>query len=117
MKLEEAAAAYQWNIEETRRRFSNNEMLLRKFLQKFPSDQTFHKLEEAVKQEDYAAIETAAHTLKGVAGNLGFTALYDQSAALVLAVRQKELEQIEPLFRQIETEYQRVLTAMKQIEW
>ncbi len=117
MKIEDAEKMLGWNVEETLKRFSGNRALYRRFLQKFPQDPTFEKLQNAVKSDDFSAVETAAHTLKGVAGNLGFSVLFTKSAELVNVVRSGETNRIHPLFAEVETEYRRVISGISAIEW
>lgn len=52
-------------------RFMGNEALFDRFLKKFLDDGNFDKLCEAVNNRDAENAFIAAHTLKGVAGNLG----------------------------------------------
>ena len=117
MKIEDAEQVLGWNVGETLKRFSGNRMLYRRFLQKFPSDQTFLKLKDAVASQDFPAVETTAHTLKGVAGNLGFSLLFEKSAELVDVVRNGETDHVPSLFADVETEYQRVINGISAIEW
>lgn len=56
-------------------RFMNNAALFEKFLWRFPEDATFGALKNALDADDCAAAFHAAHTLKGVAGNLSLKAL------------------------------------------
>lgn len=70
-QLIEAGVDFQRSLE----RFMNNEALYEKFLDRFPQDSNYRQLAQAVAQGDEKQAEIAAHTLKGVAGNLGFTEL------------------------------------------
>ena len=92
-------------------------MMLERFLKKFPQDPTFGKLEEAAEQGDLPGIETAAHTLKGIAGNLGLTALYEGCSSLVAAVRAGETQRVPGLWETVRAEYQAAVSAVAQIEW
>ncbi len=117
MTMEETARACQWDLEGTLRRFGGSEQLLRRFVQKFPQDTTFAALKDAAEQKNYPEIEKAAHTLKGIAGNLGFTALYQGCSDLVAAVRNGNLEQADTLWETVQREYETVTDAVTQIEW
>lgn len=59
------------NVEETLRRFMNNEMLMIKFLRKFVDDENMNKLRTLIADKHYNEVLPVAHTLKGVSGNLG----------------------------------------------
>lgn len=65
------------NVEETLRRFMNNEMLMIKFLRKFVDDENMNKLRTLIAAKHYNEVLPVAHTLKGVSGNLGFVKLYE----------------------------------------
>ena len=117
MTMEEAAARCGWDLNGTLRRFGGNEKLLERFVKKFPQDPTFGQLEDAVSRRDLKGVETAAHTLKGVAGNLGFTGLYEACAGLVAAVRAGEEEKVPPLWEAAEAAYRTTVDGISQIEW
>lgn len=60
-----------------------NENMVRKFVLKFPQDNNMALFEESWAKKDYETAFRAMHTLKGVSVNLGFTALYNVSSALI----------------------------------
>ena len=101
MTFEQALEKIGVNTAEVLARFSGNEMLMKKFILKFPEDKSFPDTKAALAASDKKAVELSAHTLKGVSGNLGFTALYEASAALVNAVRAGEDDKIEPLGKKV----------------
>lgn len=71
-------------------RFMNRIDLYKKFLYKFAEEPTFGSLMEAL---DAGSLEEAfcfAHTLKGVAGNLGLDNLLNEVSPLVEALRRGE---------------------------
>ena len=61
--------------------------LIEKFVGKFPNDDSYAALCAAVAQQDRGEAFRAAHTLKGVAANLGFTRLMQSSSRLTEALR------------------------------
>ena len=63
-------------------RFGDNEALYKRLAGKFTTDTHFAELEEALACNDIDAAYRAAHSLKGVAGNLSFSQLY-QLASIV----------------------------------
>lgn len=75
------------NLDETLARLANNEGLLLRLLGKFSADTSFQTLEKAVAEGDMEEGFRAAHTLKGVAGNLGLGGLFDAVSPLVEALR------------------------------
>lgn len=56
-------------------RFVGRSDLYEEFLKKFLTDPTFPALEAAMQAKDLPAAFTAAHTLKGVTGNLSLNVL------------------------------------------
>ena len=64
------------DVDEAMGRFLGNETLFLKFLVRFPQDENYGKLQAAVEEEDWQTAVNAAHTLKGVCGNLSITPLY-----------------------------------------
>lgn len=71
-KLREAGILYDDGL----RRFSGYKDLYEKHLGKFPLNPVFAELKEAMDQGDYNAAFAAAHTLKGLSGNLSLQGLY-----------------------------------------
>lgn len=74
-------------------RFMNKEELYVRFLNKFLDDKSFAETGEQIAKQDYEAALQAVHTLKGVAGNLGFSPLYNLSADMVTKFRAGEPEE------------------------
>lgn len=64
-----------------------SERLLTRILEKFRSDSSLDLLEKALASRDGSAAFMAVHTLKGVALNLGFTALAEKSSDLTELLR------------------------------
>lgn len=64
------------NVDEALERFLDNEALMHRFLKKFLDDPNYGKLTLAMETGDREAAFTAAHTLKGVCGNLSLVTLY-----------------------------------------
>lgn len=78
------------NREETVKRFSGNLELLEKFVRKFPQDENWSSLKHAYESGDWSNMEMIAHTLKGYAGNIGFTKLFDECSEIVRLLRAGE---------------------------
>lgn len=66
-----------FNVKEAMRRFMNSEQLWIKFLKKFKADTSYAKLVEAMEEKDCSKAFEAAHTLKGITGNLAMSRLND----------------------------------------
>ena len=86
-------------------RFMNNTQLYEKFLLRFLDDTTFPDLLAALDQGDADLAFRAAHTLKGVAGNLSLRGLLAAVEPLVEALRRQSLEEARTLLPQAEAAY------------
>ena len=71
MTLEAFYAKIGGNSADVLRRLPS-EAMVRKFIGKYPADTSWDSLESAMDSQDWEAAFRAAHTLKGVAQNLGF---------------------------------------------
>ena len=89
---------YGADVEGIRSRFLGDDQLFGSCMQAFMQDENFCRLRKSIEEQNYAAAFDHAHTLKGVAGNLGLTPLYEKVSALVEPLRHKEYGSIEPLF-------------------
>ena len=65
----------------------HKEERITKYLGLFLQDPSFNDLEKAFGEKDAEKAFRAAHTLKGVAANLGFQKLYEASSALTEDLR------------------------------
>lgn len=86
MNLEEFYAQIGGDYADTLQRLCNENMV-KKFVKKYQDDPTCADLHNAVEQQDWEVAFRGAHTLKGVAQNLGFERLYQVSAVLTEAMR------------------------------
>lgn len=86
MTLQEFYAAVGGDYAETFRRLPS-EAMIRKFLLKYPGDPSYGQLDAALDAGDLQAAFRAAHTLKGVAQNLGLERLYKAADAVCEATR------------------------------
>lgn len=96
-------------------RFSNQEQIYFKFLNKFCEDPSFSLLLEAYANKDAKKMEQCAHTLKGVCGNIGLSKMSELLQGIVFKLRQEasvdavavELEEVSGL-------YDTVVSVMKE---
>ncbi len=116
MILKELAEILNIDLATTVSRFGNNEMLFVRFIKKFPNDKTYSALCEAVENKDYKAIETSAHTLKGIAANLGLSEIQSFSDNIVIAVRNEKYNDIDELFVTLKSVYQKAIDAISCLE-
>ena len=93
-----------------------SEKMLRKFVGKYLADPTFGNLESAVAVQDWKGAFLAAHTLKGVAQNLGFQRLYLSSTALTEALRGPKPLTDPALREAVARDQAALLTAIQELE-
>lgn len=96
------------------KRLGGMESLYEKLLKKFLDDTTFQELKKAVEEKDLKEIETRAHTLKGLAANLGFQILSSQSNEIVCAARQGDVEKAGIEFVECEKQYEKIYQALSE---
>ena len=96
-KLREAGC----DMEGTLERFMNNEAL-------FPQDVTIGERKKAFGQGNTEEFFKAAHTMKGVSGNLGLSSLYDKMQPAVEKGRRGELPSCEDM-DEIEKQYNEII--------
>ena len=91
-----------------------SEALVKRFAVKFLNDPSFQDLTDGLAAKDGEKAFRAAHTLKGVCMNLGFTKLFEVSSALTEELRDKEIkENTTEMFEEVEREYTRTIEAIK----
>lgn len=94
--------------------FSGNEALYIKHVLKFPNEKTMSGLMESVQMKDGKKACEAAHSMKGLAGCLGFKRLFSASSDMVLLLRQGKEEEAFAHFQnvyQYYTEMVEVITS------
>lgn len=95
-------------------RFMGNEALLSRFMKKFLDDPNFLNLQGAMDKGDTDAAFRAAHTLKGVAGNLSLSLLYDEAAKIAETLRGGDLEGAKALMPGVQEAYRKIVDALKE---
>ena len=94
-----------------------NEKLVQKFALKFLDDPSFQNLKDALDSKDAETAFRAAHTLKGVCANLGFTSLFQASSALTEQLRGKEeIRDCEELYKAVTEQYERTIAALETLQ-
>ena len=92
----------------------SSQAALEKFLPRFAQDETFFALCTAMEENRPAEAFRAAHTLKGLAANFGFTHLYECSSALTELLRAGSLLGTQDAFARTKKAYFAVIDAMRQ---
>lgn len=100
--------AYGADYTVTMERFLGNEAMYLRFLDMLFQDGSLRRLGGALDAGDMTAAFEAAHTLKGVAGNMGLTPLYQAVCVIVEPLRAGERRKDYPeLYQAILAEFQR----------
>lgn len=86
MTIEQCYAEMGGNFAEVCGRLPS-QRLVEKFVTKFPDDPSYPQLCQAIADGNHEDAFRAAHTLKGVAGNLSLTRLRDSASALTELLR------------------------------
>ena len=106
-KLEELGA----DVDNTISRFMGKEDLYLKFLNKFQNDQSFTNIKQSIAEENAVEAFKAAHTLKGVAANLGLDPIAKGASDITELLRGKEdfsevdMEQLNTIKETLEIDY------------
>lgn len=95
-------------------RFMGNEALFLKCLSRFPADSSFPQLEQALSDGDLQAAFIAAHTLKGVSGNLSLDAIFHASLPVVEALRCGSQEEAEAAMPELRSSYQNAILVLSE---
>ncbi|WP_455616889.1 Hpt domain-containing protein [Eisenbergiella sp.] len=105
--FKEIFVAYGVDYDATLRRFAGNMALYLRVLGMLPNDKSLEKLGAAIDRGDLDSAFEAAHTLKGVAGNLGLTPLFEAVHTIVepLRAREERSDYVE-LYTAVQAEYQ-----------
>lgn len=115
--LRGALTAYGADYERTMARFMGNESMYLRFLGMLFEDENLAKLGDALAAGDRTAAFEAAHTLKGVAGNMGLTPLYDAVCAIVEPLRAQDAGADYPaLYAAVQAEFLRVAALRDGLE-
>ena len=94
-------------------RMMGNEKLLAHLLGKFLDDTSFSRLETALAEHDADAAFGAAHTLKGVAGNLSVTTVYELAGRQCDLLRAGSPDEAAALMPQLSEAYRAAQDAIR----
>lgn len=93
-------------------RFSGNEMLYEKFLHRFADDKSYSELVAALSDDDCSAAFNAAHTLKGVSGNLSLIRLQEIVSEQVEYLRLGDLDAGKRILEEVSAAYKDILKIL-----
>lgn len=114
MTLTEFYTAVGGSCEDTLSRIPS-EAMLKKFIGRFPSDPSYSQLKDALAAGDLEGAFRAAHTLKGVAQNLGLGALGASSSDLTEILRPMTALPAAEAVAAVDAAYRTVLESAAQL--
>lgn len=100
------------DVEGALERLSNDMDMYKMILTAFPEDSTMSELKEALKEKNWDEAFTAAHALKGLAGNLGFTGLFYALGELVIIIRAGKVNDMEESFNSVQEFYDDIIQVI-----
>ncbi len=98
----------------TKARLMTDERIVR-FVNKFPADGSYQLLKDSLASGNVEEAFRAAHTIKGVAQNLGFTALFVSAEAVTEILRAGSLA-VEDKMPDLDVNYKRTIDGIAQID-
>ncbi|MGN1338991.1 MAG: Hpt domain-containing protein [Oscillospiraceae bacterium] len=93
-------------------RFVGNENLYARMLKKFLEEPSYNRLVKAISDNDPEEAVSASHTLKGLCGNLSFTALFELFANQVNLFRADEWDKAVGLMPEISKKYKEMINVI-----
>lgn len=93
-----------------------SERMVQKFVLKFLADGSYDLLLSSAAAADWQEAFRAAHTIKGVCQNLGFTALMSSSSRLTEALRSGVTPEAPALAKEVAADYERTAAALKELQ-
>lgn len=108
MNIKDRLIVYSADIKGIEDRFIGDYDLYTECLAEFVQDPDFTALADAVRANDVAKAFDAAHSLKGVSGNLGLTPLYKIICKIVEPLRIGNNKNLEPKLVELETEHAKI---------
>lgn len=107
--MQTTLTAYGVNWTETMERFVNSEELYMECLEMLTKDESLSLLEARLSEGNLRGAFEAAHTLKGVAANMGLTPLTQAADALVAPLRTGTQKDYTPDLNRLKAEFSRII--------
>lgn len=111
--LKQNLAAAGVEIDSGLERFMGNETLYEKFLKRFCEDSAYADLTAAISEQNCEKAFTAAHTLKGVCGNLSMIKLEELVKQQVEFLRAGDLTAAAKMMPDITAAYEAVMRVLQ----
>ena len=115
MTIRECYQAIDADFEDAYRR-SPNEALIRKFALKFTEDKSMAQLTEALRSRSAEEAFRAAHIIKGLCLNLGFSSMAAPACELTELLRGGKMDGCEPVYGRLAWEHEKTVRFLKQMD-
>ena len=121
--MEKTYALFQeagWDVDGTRKRLMNDDALYQELLLKYKKDTHLETLHMRLQEEDYEGAFLEAHTLKGIAANLGFVPMKAPAATLTELLRNAKEEaswqaDVQENMKALETAHKDVVALLEKL--
>lgn len=100
------------DLERVMKRFMGKEELYLKFLNRFPEDMNFQNMQQQFQQGNLEEAFKAAHTLKGLAANLGLDGIIKSVYPITEKLRAGLADGVAELMEQAEKEYKQIMEIL-----
>lgn len=110
--LREAYQSVGADYEDVFHRLMDNDDMVARFAGKFLDDPSYDQLCDALATGDAETAFRAAHTLKGVAQNLGLVNVYEPATKLTELLRAGSLDGADELAASVRTQYEATVAAL-----
>ncbi len=112
----ESIASYGVDYDDAMDRFGGNVDLYKKLALRYLEDAHFDGCLAAMTVGDYETAYREAHSLKGVAGNLSFSQLYDVASMICKDLREGEPVAASRLLPDLELAHHRIREGLAQVD-
>ena len=85
-----------------------NDLFIEKMLTKFIDNNAYEQLISCYEKKDYRSLFAAAHTYKGVTGNLALTPLYEIASYITEATRNSDDVNLDDKIQELKDQYKLV---------
>ncbi len=115
MTLQECYAALGGDYADAAARLCSDK-LVQRFMLHFLDDKSYELFCTSMEAKNYEEAFRAAHTIKGVCQNLGFTRLLETSSAMSEALRHGWTPEADELFERLKSDYQVTIGAILEFQ-
>lgn len=112
----EALKQYGIDFVDAMDRFDNNAELYQRLALKYLNDTHYDDLVAALEVQDYKEAYAQAHSLKGVAGNLSFTDVYDEASLISRFLFEGEAEAAEKPMPALGEAHKKVIELLEKVQ-